>query len=151
MFTCNNRNMRLSYGATESQHQWAIKRASSIRRLVAFRGKTKKLLSNNNIKCGKLFVGYSTINWITHYARFTPQAWAAREQRVFFSAPMLTNECIHTGSRSSAWTLSRSVAWAALQRSFRRPVYFCCAAHAQIKWQHTFDGQNKYDFTQKLL
>ncbi len=26
----------------------------------------KKTLSNNNIKCGKLFVGYSTINWITN-------------------------------------------------------------------------------------
>ncbi len=74
-------------------------------------------------------------------------AWAAR----IFSAPMLTNECIHTGSRSSAWVSSRSVVWAALQRWFRHPVYFCCAAHAQIKWQHTFDGQNKYDFTQKLL
>ena len=24
------------------------------------------------------------------------------------------------------------------------------AAHAQLKWKHTFDGQNKYYFTQKV-
>ncbi len=27
----------------------------------------KKTLLNNNIKCGKLLIGYSTINWITNY------------------------------------------------------------------------------------
>ncbi len=46
----------------------AIKRASSIRRLDAFQGKKKKkTLSNNNIKCGKLLIGYSKINCITNY------------------------------------------------------------------------------------
>ncbi len=30
-------------------------------------GQSKRTLSNNNIKCGKLFIGYSTINWITNY------------------------------------------------------------------------------------
>ncbi len=34
---------------------------------VAFRDKTKKTLSNNNIKCGKLFIGYSKMNCITNY------------------------------------------------------------------------------------
>ncbi len=36
---------------------------------VAFRGKAKKTktLWNNNIKCGKLFVGYSKMNCITNY------------------------------------------------------------------------------------
>ncbi len=32
-----------------------------------FGAKQKKTLSNNNIKRGKLFVGYYTINWITKY------------------------------------------------------------------------------------
>ncbi len=35
--------------------------------LLHFRAKQKKLLSNNNIKCGKLFIGSSTINYITNY------------------------------------------------------------------------------------
>ncbi len=74
--------------------------------------------------------------------RFTPQAWAAREQRIFCSACMLTNECIHTGSRSSAWASSRSIAWAAVPRSFRRRVYFCCAAYAELKSQCIVLDQN---------
>ncbi len=31
---------------------------------VTFRGKAKKTLSHNNIKCGKLFVSYSKMNCI---------------------------------------------------------------------------------------
>ncbi len=35
---------------------------------VAFQDKVKKTtLSNNNIKCGELFIGYSKINCITNY------------------------------------------------------------------------------------
>ncbi len=47
----------------------------------------------------------------------TPVSHCKREQRIFCLACMLTNECIHTVSRSSAWASSRSVAWAALPRS----------------------------------
>ncbi len=66
---------------------------------------------------------------------FTPVSHRKREQCIFFSVCMLTNACIHTGSRSSALASSRSVAWAAVLRSFRRRVYFCCAAYAELKSQ----------------
>ncbi len=35
--------------------------------MCSISGQSKKTLSNNNIKCGKLFIGYSIINWITNY------------------------------------------------------------------------------------
>ncbi len=62
---------------------------------------------------------------------FTTQAWAAR---IFFG--LHVNECIHTGS--SSWASSRNVAWAAVKRFLRH-----CAAHAQLKWKHTFDKKKK--------
>ena len=72
---------------------------------------------------------------------FRPQA------RIFLSACMLINECVHTGSDSSAWASSRSVAWAAVKRF--RAESICCTAHAQLKWKHTFDGQNSLWFHTK--
>ncbi len=68
------------------------------------------------------------------------QPLPCRHNQYFFSACMLTNDCINTRSRSNVW--------AAMKWWFS--VYFCCTDDTEIKWQHTFDGQNKYDFTQKV-
>ncbi len=65
----------------------------------------------------------------------TPVSHCKRKQGVFFSAPMLTDESVHTARRGGAAARSRSRAGAAVPRSFRRRVYFCCAAYAQLKWQ----------------
>ncbi len=63
----------------------------------------------------------------------TPVSHCKRKQGVFFSAPMLTAESVHTARRGGAAARSRSRAGAAVPRSFRRRVYFCCAAYAQLK------------------
>ncbi len=63
----------------------------------------------------------------------TPVSHCKLKQRVFFSAPMLTDESVHTAGRGGAAARSRSRAGAAVTRSFRRRVYFCCAAYAQLK------------------
>ncbi len=69
------------------------------------------------------------------FKTITPVSHCKRKQRVFFSAPMLTDESVHTARRGGAAARSRSRAGAAVPRSFRRRVYFCCAAYAQLKWQ----------------
>ncbi len=67
--------------------------------------------------------------------QLTPASHCKRKQGVFFSAPMLTDESVHTARRGGAAARSRSRAGAAVPRSFRRRVYFCCAVYAQLKWQ----------------
>ncbi len=54
--------MSLPYGANRVS-------ASESDKTSIFHPKTCRILGQNktNIKCGKLFVGYSTINWITNY------------------------------------------------------------------------------------
>ncbi len=62
--------MSLPYSTNpESLHQLAIKQASSLRRIVLHFGvkKNNNTFSNNNLKCGKLFIGYSKINCIINY------------------------------------------------------------------------------------
>lgn len=65
-----------------------------------------------------------------------PVSQRMHEQHTFSLACMLTNQCIHTESRSDVW--------AALKQWFRHRVYFCCTVYAQLNWQHTFDAQNKF-------
>ncbi len=67
VFTCNNHNMSLPYGTNPVSASVTLCDKTSIRRLVAFRGKISLTLSNNNIKCGKLFIGYSKMNCIRNY------------------------------------------------------------------------------------
>ncbi len=54
----------------------------------------------------------------------TPVSHCKRKQRVFFSAPMLTDESVHTARRGGAAARSRSRAGAAVPRSFRAPSLF---------------------------
>ncbi len=73
---------------------------------------------------------------LTHRT-LTPVSHCKRKQGVssayFFSMPMLTDESVHTARRGGAAARSRSRAGAAVPRSFRRRVNFCCAANAKLK------------------
>ncbi len=57
---------------------------------------------------------------------------------VYFSAPMLTDQSVHTAHGCSPAERSRSSASATvMQRSFPHGVYSCFAARAELKWVTT--------------
>ncbi len=66
VFTCNNCNMSLWLMVRIQSlriSRKAIKWSSYLQRhMCRISGQSKKTLSNNSIKCGKPFIGYSTIN-----------------------------------------------------------------------------------------
>ncbi len=62
VFTCN---MSLSYGSNPVSASVSDKLEHFPSEDLSHFGAKKK--SNNNIKCGKLFVGYSTVNPIINY------------------------------------------------------------------------------------
>ncbi len=81
--------------------------------------------------------------------RVMPVSHILRLRCVFFSAPMLTDQSIHTACGCGPAVRSRSGVSAAVQRSFPHRVYFCCAARAELKSQLFVHGKNEHGLTQK--